>query len=189
MRLQFDQLRVLIGLALIVLFAGCGEKSTEPPPAPIPPAMVIGEESTLEIMTWNIEWFPKRGQTTIDRVKQILDTLDVDIVALQEIADTTAFRSLIRSLDGYAGLYSPDPKQNVTFKSLRHTFASHLVKQGRHPKEVADLMGHSNIQMTMRYMHLSPNQLTDAVHTLDGLTGMSQSVTKSEKNAGEPHYH
>ena len=69
--------------------------------------------------------------------------------------------------------------------TLRHTFASHLVKQGRHPKEVADLMGHSDIQMTMVYMHLSPNQLADAVHTLDGLTGMSQNVTKSEINAKE----
>ena len=84
-----------------------------------------------------------------------------------------------------AGLYSPDSSQNVTFKTLRHTFASHLVKQGRHPKEVADLMGHSDIQMTMVYMHLSPNQLSDAVHTLDGLTGMSQNVTKSKKNAKE----
>jgi len=88
-----------------------------------------------------------------------------------------------------AGLYSPDPKQNITFKTLRHTFASHLVKQGRHPKEVADLMGHSNIQMTMRYMHLSPNQLTDAVHTLDGLTGLSQTVTKSEKNGQDPRHY
>jgi len=84
-----------------------------------------------------------------------------------------------------AGLYSPDASQNVTFKSLRHSFASHLVKQGRHPKEVADLMGHGDIQMTMVYMHLSPNQLADAVHSLDGLTGMSQNVTKSEKNAKE----
>lgn len=98
----------VLGILTLLLLAGCGEKSTDPPLPSVSPAMVLGEESTLEIMTWNIEWFPKRGQTTIAQVKRIIDTLDVDIVALQEIADTTAFRSLIRSLDGYAGFYSPD---------------------------------------------------------------------------------
>jgi len=88
-----------------------------------------------------------------------------------------------------AGLYSPDPSQNVTFKTLRHTFASHLAMKGRHVKEIADLMGHGNIQMTMTYMHLSPNQLEDAVHSLDGLTGLSQNVTKSVKNSGEARQH
>jgi len=34
-------------------------------------------------------------------------------------------------------------------------------------------------------MHLSPNQLDDSVHALGGLTGLSQNVTKSEKNARE----
>ena len=96
-----------------------------------------------------------------------------------------SFRAAVKR----AGLYSPDASQNVTFKTLRHTFASHLVKQGRHPKEVADLMGHNSIEMTMRYMHLSPSQLADAVHSLDGLTGLSQNGTKSEKNVGEARHY
>jgi len=113
------------------------------------------------------------------RAEAGIDRKDANVYKRRDIR--VPFKAAVRR----AGLYSPDASQNVTFKTLRHTFASHLVKQGRHPKEVADLMGHSDIQMTMVYMHLSPNQLTDAVHTLDGLTGLSQNVTKPEKNAKE----
>jgi integrase len=90
-----------------------------------------------------------------------------------------AFRAAVRC----AGLYSPDEDQNVRFKSLRHTFGSHLAMRGRHPKEIADLMGHKRIDQTMTYMHLSPDQKQEAVHSLDGLTGMSQNVTKKRQEA------
>ena len=60
---------------------------------------------------------------------------------------------------------------DFTFKDLRHTFASHLVMAGRNLKEVQELMGHENIQMTMRYAHLGPEQRKDAVSALNGLTG------------------
>jgi len=59
---------------------------------------------------------------------------------------------------------------DFTFKDLRHTFASHLAMAGRNLKEIQELMGHENIQMTMRYAHLGPEQKKDAVSALDGLT-------------------
>jgi endonuclease/exonuclease/phosphatase family metal-dependent hydrolase len=67
-----------------------------------------GEERTLEITTWNIENFPIENQTTIDLVARIIRDLDIDIFAIQEIGDTTAFRELVRGLEGYGGLYSGD---------------------------------------------------------------------------------
>ena len=39
-------------------------------------------------MTWNIEWFPKNGQTTVDSVSTIIQALDMDLYAFQEISDT-----------------------------------------------------------------------------------------------------
>lgn len=50
---------------------------------------------------------------------------------------------------------------------LRHTFASHLVMCGVALKAVQDLLGHSTILMTMRYAHLSPEVMRDAVQRLD----------------------
>ncbi len=49
---------------------------------------------------------------------------------------------------------------------LRHTFASHLVMRGAPMKAVQELMGHSTMQMTMRYSHLSPSVRRDAVQLL-----------------------
>jgi integrase len=46
---------------------------------------------------------------------------------------------------------------------LRHTFASHFVMQGGNIVVLKDILGHSEITTTMRYSHLAPSHLSDAV--------------------------
>lgn len=59
-----------------------------------------------------------------------------------------------------------DRRNMVVFHSLRHTFASWLVQLGLPLLEVSKLLGHANIQMTMRYAHLSPENGARAVSVL-----------------------
>jgi integrase len=50
---------------------------------------------------------------------------------------------------------------------LRHDFASRLAMAGVPIRNIAELMGHGkNIQTTMRYAHLQPGHLVDAVECL-----------------------
>jgi len=55
------------------------------------------------------------------------------------------------------------------FHDLRHTFASHLVMKGVDLATVSELLGHSSIEMTMRYTHLSREHKMEAVKKLLGL--------------------
>ena len=63
----------------------------------------FGTDSTFEVMTWNIEWFPKNGSTTIDYVTQIIEALDIDLLAIQEVKDISAFEQLVDDLGVYEG--------------------------------------------------------------------------------------
>lgn len=54
------------------------------------------------------------------------------------------------------------PKGQATH-ALRHTFASHFMQNGGNILTLQKILGHSSLAMTMRYAHLSPDHLVDAV--------------------------
>ena len=68
-------------------------------------SLSFGTEQTLDVLTWNIERFPKNGQTSIDYVIEIIEALDADLVALQEIDDDEAFQEVVHGLEGWQGYY------------------------------------------------------------------------------------
>ena len=55
---------------------------------------------------------------------------------------------------------------NFRWHDLRHTFASRLVMAGVDLRTVQELMGHKTISMTVRYSHLAPTHLQEAVERL-----------------------
>ena len=65
----------------------------------------FGGEHSLDIATWNIEWFPKNGEITINYVIEILNQLDLDILAIQELDDRNLFDEMLDSLENYTGYY------------------------------------------------------------------------------------
>ena len=56
--------------------------------------------------------------------------------------------------------------ENFRFHDCRHHFASKLVMAGVPLTAVRDLLGHASIDMTMKYAHLAPDTLAQAVEKL-----------------------
>ncbi|MFH2051716.1 MAG: endonuclease/exonuclease/phosphatase family protein [bacterium] len=92
-------------LALLLLLGSCGttEKSTAPEDVNPFAAATVGTDTTLEIITWNLENFAKNGAATVAYVADAVSALDVDIVALQEVMNVVQFRALDDALPGWDG--------------------------------------------------------------------------------------
>lgn len=91
--------KTLTSLFLLLIFGSISAQTIDD--------LSLGTDNTLDIITWNIEWFPKNGQTTINYVKDIIINLEPDVIAIQEISDTVQFNLMMNNLasDGYIGYY------------------------------------------------------------------------------------
>ena len=75
----------------------------------------------------------------------------------------------------HAGL--PD----IRFHDLRHSAATLLLSLGIHPKVVQEILGHSQISITMDiYSHVMPNMHQDAIHKLNEAMGEKKQEEKQE---------
>ena len=58
--------------------------------------------------------------------------------------------------------------RRIRFHDLRHTCASLLLAQGVSPRVVMDVLGHSQLSITMDlYSHVMPSALRDAADAMD----------------------
>ncbi|MCB0372820.1 MAG: T9SS type A sorting domain-containing protein, partial [Muricauda sp.] len=86
----------------------------------VPPTLPVevDKASTLEVTTWNIEWFGDEGNSpaagdpnsdTIQKesVKEVIAELQPDVLAVEEIADDALFAELVSELPGYDYVLSP----------------------------------------------------------------------------------
>ena len=79
--------------------------------------MRIGGPDTLELAAWNIENFPARG-TTAARVADLITSLDLDVIVVEEIASETAWAELMARLPEHDGIlsehrYTPTDYQKI----------------------------------------------------------------------------
>lgn len=75
--------------------------------------------------------------------------------------DRSRLHQVLRDVCDEAGL------RKIGWHTLRHTFASHLVMRGVPLPAVQQLLGHTTIVMTMRYAHVAPSVLREAIEVLD----------------------
>ena len=83
----------------------------------------FGTDNTLDILTWNIEWFPKNGQTTVNYVTEIIEALDMDVLAIQELDNSTLFDQMMNNLTDYVGYY-----ESAWFAGLAYIYNTETIQ-------------------------------------------------------------
>jgi site-specific recombinase XerD len=68
----------------------------------------------------------------------------------------------LKRVNQRTGLY-----KNVTARTLRHSYATHLIEQGTSTRVVQVLLGHSSVHTTETYTHVTPRTLAKSVSPLD----------------------
>ena len=63
----------------------------------------FGNDNTFDVITWNLESFPKVDGTTENYVSDIIVELESEIIGFQEINDISAFNTMMASTSGYSG--------------------------------------------------------------------------------------
>lgn len=58
-------------------------------------------------------------------------------------------------------------KNRIRFHDMRHTFASNYMMNGGNVFDLQKLLGHTKIEMTMRYAHISPNHLQGSLRFMN----------------------
>ena len=75
----------------------------------------------------------------------------------------TICRKIAQKLDGFEGFH---------FHQLRHTYTSNLLANGAAPKDVQELLGHSDVSTTMNvYAHSTRKAKRESARLLDKVAG------------------
>lgn len=125
----------------------------------------------------NIGWV-RHGKGNKDRMFMIAERLKDELRELVASTDSyiftgnkhtntskeTVFR-IVKRAAKKAGI-----TKNVHPHTLRHTFATHLIQNGYDVSAVQLLLGHSNTQTTMMYVHMASPKMISVKSPLDSLS-------------------
>ncbi|MEN7547581.1 T9SS type A sorting domain-containing protein [Rapidithrix thailandica] len=118
----------------------------------VPPSGSVSSDSTLDIVTWNVEWFgnlsngPSPENLQKEKVKAVIEAIDADLYAFQEIADENLLQQLADELPAYELIVNvthvsyppnvPGDSQKLAFlykKSIINPVASKALLASIHP--------------------------------------------------------
>lgn len=141
--IDFDQKTILI--------TGKGDKQR----------IVLFGDKAKERMLYYIQ-----SERKIDMHKEVIDFLFVTQLglALQE-------RTVQRILNRFSKLLGS--KKQITPHKIRHSFATHLLNAGMDLRALQELLGHSSLATTERYVHISAKDLKELYTKLNPLSVIS----------------
>ncbi len=118
---------------LYLFFSGCNQRINNPEETIVPDSQRInippfGTDLSFEVVSWNIQNYPKLSEQTISNVAEIITDLDAEVYGMQEIEDTTSFRRLLDSIPEYGGLFSSDVYSSGNYQKTAVIYKKDIVQ-------------------------------------------------------------
>ena len=143
--------RVPRDLALFTILYGCGLRVSE---------ACTSRWSELDASQKCLKVMGKGGrerivalpQVTLDSINRLKREGDY-IFGKKPLNPRTAY-AIIRNLSQKSGIVRP-----ISPHTLRHSFATHLLKGGSHLRAIQEILGHKTLATTQRYTHLDLDSL------------------------------
>ena len=114
MSIIFPMIRIIIVLVLFIIFNFCAKNNDI---NIYEPSFNIGADSTFDIITWNVQNFPKHD-STLKYLLELIPIMKPDVIALQEIENKSMFDSLKNGLDDYNGMITNSAAYNINLALL-----------------------------------------------------------------------
>ena len=112
----------------------------------------LDEETLTMLGKWKQRQFKEWGRSDLVFTTRTLHSLD-----------GKAVRSMIKTYSDKAGI-----KKHITTHSLRHTFASDLLRETKNLRIVQKALGHADISSTQIYTHIVDEELEEALKAFRG---------------------
>jgi len=101
----------------------------------------IGAADTLEIAAWNVKNFPcgnpsfstqcrSDADETPELLADLITSMDLDLVAIEEIADEDAFNETVQRLPEHEGILSTDTYGDGSYQKIGYIYRSTVLSAG-----------------------------------------------------------
>lgn len=163
-------LRLFVAAMIVLVFFSC--RKDPMPPTPEDPeyfaaCVTPGSPSALDIVTFNVEGFPKNGSVSVNILASLIKAMDADVIALQEVASEADFNRMVDRLPGWSGVFYEidndqwnlaylfkDSETTVSANSARLLFTGDLRAFPRPPFEIFIRHKPLNLEICLINLHL-----------------------------------
>ncbi len=169
-RLPLHKFMTVLLLAAVISAGSCHRITNPPSPddtSLFAACVTPGTSATIDIITFNVEGFPKDGYTSVTVLSSLIRTIDPDIVALQEVASEADFDRMVNLIPGWTGIFYTinndqwnlayiikDSEMELIAGSVRTLFGDDQWAFPRPPFEIMVKHKSSGMEMVLINLHL-----------------------------------
>lgn len=127
-----QSLYLIFTLSILTLISyNCNERLTGPKGIITDKDSILvqpfGLPDRFEVATWNIEHFPKNGIQTINSLSLLIKNLDIDLIAVQEVASVSSFDSLLNRIPQWNGHLSDHTYNDGSYQKTGILYKSSFI--------------------------------------------------------------